>query len=661
MASHHPCSKNEKASNKHRWLQLDVHPCRPNSKFHHKAASKAHTKGCAHCETRPSIQGASTSKFLSVVSTFWEYVENPAVLHKDEDLKICDFFQKENITCGSDQRRSKPAGSRIANLTNRLESKISSASPLTSFEKLKNIKKQLTFPSYKGYADNPFVWKHASLAGYHPLLDYDKVLRRVTSTVQDNPCENIYDKSAVDNLKVVNRSISTSRKVPFQVSAIDAKRNDATDGVYDPHDKSTNVIGKDLQTLVSLYTTDSLKQMKIIKETIVGFRKHDSYRHFVYNFDFVTLTDCKHDQCQQALSVTSSFAENSGELRTSKDCNIHKSYSSSSPDLLFEGQCSQNNSFKLQDKLQMALMKNKHAIAGALAGTTVSLCLHPIDTIKTIIQADGISQKSIYCTFRKIILEKGIQGLYRGIATNIASSAPISAIYTFTYESVKGGLLPILPKEYHSISHCFAGACSSLATSVVFTPSERIKQQMQVGLQYQNCWNAFIACLERGGMLSLYAGWTAVLCRNIPHSIIKFYTYESLKQSFLNSTKPVSGLNTSQTLLCGGIAGCTAALFTTPFDVIKTKLQTQVPGTRGKYNGVFHALQEITKQEGLQGLHRGLTPRLAIYMSQGAIFFASYEFLKSIFDMTAKSPVQTIHNKQNANCSTSSEMSKLHS
>lgn len=46
----------------------------------------------------------------------------------------------------------------------------------------------------------------------------------------------------------------------------------------------------------------------------------------------------------------------------------------------------------------------------------------------------------------KWTLFTGVTGLYRGISSNIASSAPISAVYTFTYESVKGALLPLLPK-----------------------------------------------------------------------------------------------------------------------------------------------------------------------------------------------------------------------
>ncbi|MCL7044360.1 hypothetical protein MKW94_002183 [Papaver nudicaule] len=283
-----------------------------------------------------------------------------------------------------------------------------------------------------------------------------------------------------------------------------------------------------------------------------------------------------------------------------------------------------------KNHLNHTLAKQRHAFAGALAGTFVSLCLHPLDTIKTVIQAHSTVQKPISGIVGSIIADRGVSGLYRGIASNVASSAPISAVYTFTYESVKASLLPLLPQEYRSIAHCTAGGCASIATSFIFTPSERIKQQMQVSSQYQNSWTALVSILKHGGLPSLYAGWGAVLCRNIPHSVIKFYTYERLKQLFLSTTQSTHP-NTFQTLICGGLAGSTAALFTTPFDVVKTRLQTEIPGSLRTYDGVFHALREIVKDEGLKGLYRGLTPRLIMYVTQGALFFASYECLKAVF------------------------------
>ncbi|WVZ24498.1 hypothetical protein V8G54_003042 [Vigna mungo] len=352
--------------------------------------------------------------------------------------------------------------------------------------------------------------------------------------------------------------------------------------------------------------------------------------------------------------------------------------------------------------------KPEHAFSGALAGVCVSLCLHPVDTIKTVIQSCRAEHRSIFYIGKSIVSDRddglisGLLGLYRGITTNIASSAPISAVYTFSYESVKAALLPYLPKEYHSFAHCVGGGCASIATSFIFTPSDRIKQQMQVRSHYRNCWYALVFCniitfldIEllalkmlamsvhrfmgsnfnwnfplNGGFTSLYAGWIAVLCRNVPHSIIKFYTYESLKEVMPPSVQP----NTFQTLVCGGLAGSTAALFTTPFDVIKTRLQTQIPGSANQYDSVLHALQKISKGEGVKGLYsseeniflgatdylpswdlcsnanctmtffvcvlcmaviRGLIPRLIMYMTQGSLFFASYEFFKRAFSLEA--------------------------
>lgn len=108
----------------------------------------------------------------------------------------------------------------------------------------------------------------------------------------------------------------------------------------------------------------------------------------------------------------------------------------------------------------------------------------------------------------------------------------------------------------------------------------------------------------------------------------------------MKSAPDSAKLNSGQTLLCGGFAGSTAALCTTPFDVIKTRVQLQALSPVCKYDGVVHALKEIFRHEGLCGLYRGLTPRLAMYMSQGAIFFTSYEFLSTLM---FPEPEQEVH------------------
>lgn len=298
------------------------------------------------------------------------------------------------------------------------------------------------------------------------------------------------------------------------------------------------------------------------------------------------------------------------------------------------GPLGSEESFRIDTRLQQTSSMSpfpkmgNNALAGALAGMFVSLWLHPIDTVKTIIQSRTVGHRLLFHNLGSIMSERGIAGLYRGIGSNLASSAPISGIYTFTYESVKAALLPHLAKEYHAFAHCVAGGCASIATSFIYTPSECVKQQMQVGSQYCNSWKALTGILEKGGFPLLYAGWGAVLCRNVPQSVIKFYTYEGLKHLALRRHSAEAHLGTLQTLAFGGLAGSTAALFTTPFDVIKTRLQTQILGSPTYYEGVFQAFQHIATHEGVGGLYRGLLPRLVIYISQGALFFASYEFFK---------------------------------
>jgi hypothetical protein len=50
--------------------------------------------------------------------------------------------------------------------------------------------------------------------------------------------------------------------------------------------------------------------------------------------------------------------------------------------------------------------------------------------------------------------------------------------------------------------------------------------------------------------------------------------------------------------------------------------------TGGVTRGVAAPARDIIAAEGVGGLYRGLLPRLFIYVTQGAVFFSSYEFTR---------------------------------
>ena len=178
--------------------------------------------------------------------------------------------------------------------------------------------------------------------------------------------------------------------------------------------------------------------------------------------------------------------------------------------------------------------------------------------------------------------QKGVLGsFYAGLLPSLAASAPISAIYTFTYELCKQRLQPLAPPEHLWAVQCASGACASVATSVVFTPTERVKAQLQVGA-YGSTPQAVAGILRSGGVSSLFRGWGAVLCRNIPQSVVKFMVYEQLMAWSREGTSPSfggraavdQGAEVRHSMVCGAAAASIAACVTNPVDVVKTRIQT---------------------------------------------------------------------------------------
>ncbi|XP_057464021.1 uncharacterized protein LOC130753876 [Actinidia eriantha] len=601
-----------------------------------------------------SSQILSTAELISAVGQIWDCANRPlAFLRPKTNLRHNDGdFPRENVLCESHGKRNdrSSTSAESQHLANNLMTKgrylpmvhpniecLKVSEKISFFEPLSG-KSACSLRGSNLVAGIPNeYWKEKSPGTAGILYDLRNIYERmnaisllgrkhqVNSTLINNKK---IDECCLfgENLKKLGNTANSANDRTFESTESHVEITKCTDSSLG---QSSIAVGNASTT--SLCSDYYLEAVQTTEENGNILRTPISRLHADYSIEYLDSHNLAFEECQLK----------------NEDGHLYESRKDQQSELVMESKskievCSPNN-----NKPHFGIAKHEHAFAGALAGIFVSLCLHPVDTVKTVIQSCRADQRSINYIVKSIITERGATGLYRGIASNIASSAPISAVYTFTYETVKGALLPFLPMGYQSFAHCIGGGGASIATSFIFTPSERIKQQMQVGAHYQNCWNALVGIIKKGGLPSLYAGWGAVLCRNIPHSIIKFYIYESMKQLVLQSLGPNAQPSTLQTLICGGLAGSTAALFTTPFDVVKTRLQTQIPGSIHQYDGVFNTLVEIGQREGLKGLYRGLIPRLVMYVSQGAIFFASYESFKKLFSVEVpQTCAQTIERLQ---------------
>lgn len=87
-------------------------------------------------------------------------------------------------------------------------------------------------------------------------------------------------------------------------------------------------------------------------------------------------------------------------------------------------------------------------------------------------------------------------------------------------------------------------------------------------------------------------------------------------------------LTVGELLIAAGVAGMPAAYLTTPFDVVKTRLQAERRVGHTHYKGLFDALVTIPKEEGVRALFKGGLARVLRSSPQFAVTLMMYEVLK---------------------------------
>lgn len=103
------------------------------------------------------------------------------------------------------------------------------------------------------------------------------------------------------------------------------------------------------------------------------------------------------------------------------------------------------------------------------------------------------------------------------------------------------------------------------------------------------------------------------------NSAVRLTTYSTLRGIATKDGRKPGGL---ETFGMGAIAGIVTVYMTMPFDVVKTRMQSEYAS---QYKGTLDCVATIFRKEGIARFWKGTTPRLMRLILSGGIVFTIYE------------------------------------
>lgn len=329
-------------------------------------------------------------------------------------------------------------------------------------------------------------------------------------------------------------------------------------------------------------------------------------------------------------------------------------------------------------------------LAGGMGGTTGDMLMHSLDTVKTRQQGDPHmppKYTSMGSTYYTIWRQEGLRrGLYGGVQPAFLGSFAGTMCFFGAYEWTKRTMIDygVTP----SVAYFSSGLFADLAAAPAYVPSEVLKTRLQLqgrynnpyfssGYNYRSTIDATRTIVRNEGFSALFYGYKATLWRDLPFSALQFAFYEEERnwaKHYMGSNVIGLPLEIATAASAGGMAG----VITTPLDVVKTRIQTQVnhpvptppqstfspakhavpsqsskthgtqnrpistssPSTTLKAHGaatldtssVLTGLKIIYRTEGIAGWFRGVGPRFVWTSVQSGTMLVLYQSLLRYFE-----------------------------
>ncbi|CAN6485538.1 unnamed protein product [Victoria cruziana] len=251
---------------------------------------------------------------------------------------------------------------------------------------------------------------------------------------------------------------------------------------------------------------------------------------------------------------------------------------------------------------------------GILSCGLTHMTVTPLDLVKCNMQIDPSKYKSISSGFGVLLREQGLRGFFRGwVPTLLGYSAQGACKFGF-YEFFKKYYSDIAGPEYASkyktLIYLAGSASAEVIADVALCPMEAVKVRVQTQPGFaRGLADGLPKFVKSEGALGLYKGIVPLWGRQIPYTMMKFASFETIVEMFYKYAVPIPKDQCSKSLqlgvsFAGGyVAGVFCAIVSHPADNLVSFLNNAKGATVG----------DAVKKLGVWGLFtRGLPLRIVM-------------------------------------------------
>ncbi|KAK4179360.1 putative mitochondrial carrier [Triangularia setosa] len=279
----------------------------------------------------------------------------------------------------------------------------------------------------------------------------------------------------------------------------------------------------------------------------------------------------------------------------------------------------------------------KDLFSGAAGGIAQVLIGQPFDIVKVRLQTSTL-YPSAASAATSIYRNEGPLAFYKGTLTPLLGIGACVSIQFGAFHSARRYLESITPGFVPGTSqlsygqYYAAGAFAGVANSVISGPIEHVRIRLQTQPHgekrlYSGPLDCVRTLTRQGGLGGgLYRGQAVTVVREAQAYGLWFLAFEWLMNSDAKRNKiERKEVPSYKVAFYGGLAGEALWLGSYPFDVVKSKMQTDGFGREQRYKNMRDCFGQVWKQEGMRGFWKGLGPTLLRAMPVSAGTFAVVE------------------------------------